>query len=103
MPIASSQPRRYGAEHRMPDFVVSRMDKHYITRIEKLLGGQHPHAWQPTPADAVFLAGNDYLCLSGEASLVRAQLRCLQASQGGMLMSALYLQEGSTQHRLEHK
>jgi CAI-1 autoinducer synthase len=51
-----------------------RMDLHYITRIEQLLGGEHPHAWQPTPADAVYLAGNDYLCLAGEPALCYAQM-----------------------------
>ncbi|PHV08746.1 hypothetical protein CSQ96_04205 [Janthinobacterium sp. BJB412] len=101
--IATTLPRARGAEHSMPDFVVRRMDEHYVTRIEKLLGGEHPHAWQPTPADAIFLAGNDYLCLAGEPALVQAQLRALQHSQGELLMSAVYLQAGSAQHRLERK
>ncbi|WP_444845601.1 alpha-hydroxyketone-type quorum-sensing autoinducer synthase [Duganella caerulea] len=87
----------------MPDFVTRRMDEHYITRIEQLLGGEHPHAWQPTPAGAVFLAGNDYLCLAGEPALMGAQMAALARSQGELLMSAVYLQEGSPQHRLERK
>lgn len=91
------------AEQRMPNYVLERMDNHYVTRIERLLGGEHPHAWQATPAGAVFLAGNDYLCLAGEPALVQAQMRSLAASQGELLMSAVYLQEGSAQHRLEHK
>ncbi|MET0320671.1 MAG: alpha-hydroxyketone-type quorum-sensing autoinducer synthase [Duganella sp.] len=91
------------AEHFMPEYVTRRMDDHYVTRIGQLLGGEHPHAWQPTPPGAVFLAGNDYLCLSGEPSLVRAQVNALQGSAGELLMSAVYLQEGSAQHRLEHK
>lgn len=91
------------AEQQMPDFVTRRMDEHYITRIEQLLGGEHPHAWQPTPAGAVFLAGNDYLCLAGEPELMGAQMAALAHSQGELLMSAVYLQEGSAQHRLERK
>ena len=91
------------AEHVMPDYVNARMDEHYVTRIEQLLGGEHPHAWQPTPRGAVFLAGNDYLCLGGEPALVGAQIAALRDSQGEMLMSAVYLQEGSAQHRLERK
>lgn len=87
----------------LPDFVTRRMDLHYVTRIQQLLGGEHPHAWQATPASAVFLAGNDYLCLAGEPALVGAQIAALQASQGELLMSAVYLQEGSAQHRLERK
>ncbi|MRW92138.1 quorum-sensing autoinducer synthase [Duganella sp. FT80W] len=87
----------------LPEFVTRRMDLHYVTRIEQLLGGEHPHAWQPTPAGAVFLAGNDYLCLAGEPALVGAQVTALQRSAGELLMSAVYLQEGSAQHRLERK
>ena len=91
------------AEQRLPDYVSTRMDEHYITRIEQLLGGEHPHAWQPTPSGAVFLAGNDYLCLGGEPALVGAQIAALRNSQGELLMSAVYLQEGSAQHRIERK
>ena len=91
------------AEQAMPDYVNARMDEHYVTRIEQLLGGEHPHAWQPTPRGTVFLAGNDYLCLGGEPALVGAQIAALRDSQGEMLMSAVYLQEGSAQHRLERK
>jgi CAI-1 autoinducer synthase len=91
------------AEQRMPDFVTRRMDEHYVTRIERLLGGEHPHAWQPTPSGAIFLAGNDYLSLAGEPALVGAQIDALRRSQGEMLMSAVYLQQGSAQHRLERK
>jgi len=91
------------AEQAMPDYVNARMDEHYVTRIAQLLGGEHPHAWQPTPRGAVFLAGNDYLCLGGEPALVGAQIAALRDSQGEMLMSAVYLQEGSAQHRLERK
>ena len=87
----------------LPDFVTRRMDEHYVTRIAGLLGGEHPHAWQPTPPSAVFLAGNDYLCLAGEPALVGAQVAALQQSQGELLMSAVYLQDGSPQHRLERK
>lgn len=105
MPFAnpSIRPVHIAAEHCLPDFVTRRMDEHYITRIEKLLGGQHPHAWLPTADDAIFLAGNDYLCLAGEASLVQAQMRSMEASQGELLMSAVYLQTGSAQHQLEKK
>ncbi|MFS2004328.1 alpha-hydroxyketone-type quorum-sensing autoinducer synthase [Duganella sp. CT11-25] len=91
------------AEQLMPDFVTRRMDEHYITHIAQLLGGEHPHAWQPTPAGAVFLAGNDYLCLAGEPALVAAQVAALRGSRNEMLMSAVFLQEGSAQHRLERK
>ncbi len=91
------------AEHCMPEFVTRRMDEHYVTRVEQLLGGEHMHVWQPASAGAVMLASNDYLCIAGEAALVQAQMRCLAHSSGDMLMSSVFLQQGSAQHRLEAK
>ncbi|QYF91957.1 quorum-sensing autoinducer CAI-1 synthase [Massilia sp. PAMC28688] len=91
------------AEQRMPAFVTRRMDEHYVTRVQQLLGGEHMHVWQPAGAGAIMLAGNDYLCIAQEPALLAAQARCLLGSQTGMLMSSVFLQEGSTQHRLEAK
>jgi CAI-1 autoinducer synthase len=91
------------AESSMPPFVSGRMDEHYLTRVGKLLGGEHLHVWTAPRPGAIMLASNDYLCLSGEAALRDAQARCLVRRQGGMLMSSVFLQQGSTQHRLEAK
>jgi CAI-1 autoinducer synthase len=91
------------AELCMPEFVTRRMDEHYVTRVQQLLGGEHLHVWQPAAADAIMLAGNDYLCISNQAELIAAQARALSANQTGMLMSSVFLQEGSAQHRLEAK
>ncbi len=104
MLLAANQngPRKT-AEQTMPPFVTRRMDDHYITRVEQLLGGEHLHVWQQPGPDALMLAGNDYLCISGERSLLDAQARCLGGAPAGMLMSSVFLQQGSTQHRLEAK
>ncbi len=91
------------AELRMPEFVSKRMDEHYITRVQQLLGGEHLHVWQPPGANAIMLAGNDYLCIAKQAELRAAQARCLTLGHGEMLMSSVFLQEGSPQHRLEAK
>jgi CAI-1 autoinducer synthase len=91
------------AARRMPEFVMRRMDEHYVTRVEKLLGGEHMHVWTPPAPGAVMLATNDYLCIANESALINAQVRSLQATQGQMLMSSVFLQEGSTQHQLEAK
>ena len=91
------------AEQNLPAFVSRRMDEHYITRVQQLLGGEHLHVWAPAKADAIMLAGNDYLCISAQAELLAAQARCLSSNQSGMLMSSVFLQEGSSQHRLEAK
>ena len=91
------------AEQRMPAFVTRRMDEHYVTRVAELLGGEHMHVWKPAGAGAIMLAGNDYLCIANQPELLAAQARCLTAQQAGLLMSSVFLQEGSTQHRLEAK
>lgn len=91
------------AEHCLPSFVTRRMDEHYVTRVQHLLGGEHLHVWKPADAGAIMLAGNDYLCISAERSLLAAQARCLQSSAAGLLMSSVFLQEGSRQHQLEAK
>lgn len=91
------------AEQRLPAFVTRRMDEHYVTRVQQLLGGEHLHVWKPAQAGAIMLAGNDYLCISNQRELLDAQARCLSSHHSGMLMSSVFLQEGSTQHRLEAK
>ena len=104
MSYAANQPTvTFRAEQRMPSFVTRRMDEHYVTRVQQLLGGEHMHVWNPARAGAVMLAGNDYLCIANQGELLQAQARCLSSNHGGMLMSSVFLQEGSTQHRLEAK
>ncbi len=104
MSYAANQPTvTFRAEQRMPSFVTRRMDEHYVTRVQQLLGGEHMHVWNPARACAVMLAGNDYLCIANQGELLQAQARCLSSNHGGMLMSSVFLQEGSTQHRLEAK
>ena len=87
----------------MPAFVTKRMDAHHVDRIEQLMGGEHVHVWKRQGPGAVMLAGNDYLCLANEGSLLDAQVRALRGADGQSLMSAVYLQAGSLQHRLEDK
>jgi CAI-1 autoinducer synthase len=88
---------------RMPTFVTERMDEHYIGRVQKLLGGEHMHVWEPADADAIMLAGNDYLCLANEASLIQAQVAALQARQRQPLMSSVFLQSDSLQYQVERR
>jgi CAI-1 autoinducer synthase len=47
------------------------------------------------------LVSNDYLCIAADPSRVWARTECLEQAQAGMLMSSVFLQEGSRQHRLE--
>lgn len=87
----------------MPGFVTNRMDQHYVDRVEKLLGGEHMHQWRAPGPDAIYVASNDYLCLSSEPSLIQAQAAYLRHGAPDMLMSSVFLQQGSQQHRLEQK
>jgi CAI-1 autoinducer synthase len=89
------------AELRMPSFVTRRMDEHYVTRVQQLLGGEHLHVWKPAGAHAIMLAGNDYLCIGKQPELLAAQARSLASPHGALLMSSVFLQAGSSQHRLE--
>ena len=91
------------AEHCLPAFVTRRMDEHYITRVQNLLGGEHILDSAPAGAAPIMINGNDYLWIAGEARLLRAQSRVLAGNHSGMLMSAVFLQEESRQHRLEAK
>jgi len=90
------------AEQHLPAFVRQRMDAHYVERIGKLLGGEHLHQWQAMPANPVMLAGNDYLNIAAEPALLAAQAQVLSGG-GAMLMSSVFLQQGSRQHRLERR
>jgi CAI-1 autoinducer synthase len=95
--------QRLAAEHRMPGFVSARMDEHYVDRIEKLLGGEHLHQWRQPGPEAVYLTSNDYLCIAAEHALIQAQASHLRHGRGDLLMSSVFLQEGSPQFRLECK
>ncbi|MFJ2987324.1 alpha-hydroxyketone-type quorum-sensing autoinducer synthase [Collimonas sp. NPDC087041] len=91
------------AEQRLPAFVSTRMDEHYIDRVEKLLGGEHMHKWCPPGPNAIYLSSNDYLCIAAEPMLIEAQAARLKQGDADLLMSSVFLQEGSAQHRLENK
>jgi CAI-1 autoinducer synthase len=91
------------AERRLSAHVEARMDEHYVERVARLLGGEHMHQWRPAGRDAIQLAGNDYLCIGAEPALIQAQIDCLARTRSSQLMSAVFLQAGSAQHRLERK
>ncbi|NNM68909.1 MAG: quorum-sensing autoinducer synthase [Gallionella sp.] len=91
------------AEQRLSAFINARMDEHYIDRIQKLLGGEHMHEWSQPRPEAVYLASNDYLCIAAEPVLLQAQASHLEKNNGDLLMSSVFLQEGSFQFRLENK
>lgn len=90
------------AEHTLPRFVNARMDEHFIQRVGQLLGGEHMHHWRTPGPDAIYVASNDYLCITAEPELIMAQTAQMKYG-GDMLMSSVFLQAGSVQHQLEQK
>jgi CAI-1 autoinducer synthase len=100
--IAATPKRKIASEHLLPPFVNARMDAHFIDRVANLLGGEHMHQWRAPGPDAIYVASNDYLCITAEAELLLAQTAQLKYG-GDMLMSSVFLQAGSAQHRLEQK
>jgi CAI-1 autoinducer synthase len=87
----------------LPAFVRARVDAHHVERIEKLWGGNHLLHGRVPGSDAVHLSSNDYLCLSGQQELVKAQTEALQHEAGDMLMSAIFLHGDNPQSRLERQ
>jgi CAI-1 autoinducer synthase len=85
----------------LPDFVSERVARYY-ERAAGWRGGHILHGLTPG-AGAVKVSSNDYLDLACHPAIMRAQTACLESSGGGMLMSAVFLHEGSPQGRLERR
>lgn len=90
------------AENRMPAFVSTRLNGHYVDRVEKLWGGDHLLHGLTPGADAIHLSNNDYLCLLHEPELLKAQSRVLLGG-GDILMSGVFMHGDTPQARLEKK
>ncbi|WP_211455146.1 alpha-hydroxyketone-type quorum-sensing autoinducer synthase [Collimonas antrihumi] len=105
MPLTESyhEPLILTAEQRLPAFVSSRLDEYYIERMEKLWGGEHLLHWSLPGPNAIYLSSNDYLCIAAEPQLIKAQAACLMSGEADLLMSTVFVREGSTQPRLEKK
>lgn len=85
----------------LPDWIDARMRLHFDERMGKLWGGDHLlHGLTPGP-DALLLNSNDYLCLLGERSLVRAQARALLGHERELLMSAVFQHGDTPQSQVE--
>ncbi|GJJ04456.1 CAI-1 autoinducer synthase [Duganella rhizosphaerae] len=100
--IAPASKLKLAAEQILPNFVNTRMDQHFFERVERLLGGEHMHQWRAPGPDAIYVASNDYLCITSEPELILAQVAQLKFG-GDMLMSSVFLQAGSVQQQLEQK
>lgn len=105
MPLTESyhEPLTLAAEQRLPAFVSTRLDEYYMDRVEKLWGGENLFHWAPPGPNAIYLSSNDYLCIAAEPALIEAQATRLRRGDADMLMSSVFLQEGSAQPRLEKK
>jgi len=105
MPFTESyhEPLILAAEQRLPNFVSTRLDEYYTDRMEKLWGGEHLLHWSSPGPNAIYVSSNDYLCIAAEPELVKAQAACLMRGEADLLMSTVFMREGSAQYRLEKK
>lgn len=85
----------------LPRFVSSRMER-YFERAGTWTGGHILHGLSPGE-NAVVVSSNDYLNLSFHPDIVRAQAHSLEQCGNGVLMSAVFLHEGSAQGRFEKR
>jgi len=87
----------------LPEWIQSRMREHFDERMGKLWGGDHLLHGRTPGADALYLNSNDYLCLLGERSLVRAQARALLQGERELLMSNVFQHGDTPQRRAERR
>jgi CAI-1 autoinducer synthase len=85
----------------LPPFVSNRVARYY-ERADTWQGGHILHGLPPDDG-AVVVSSNDYLNLSFHPEIVRAQARSLEQCGNGVLMSAVFLHEGSPQGRFEKR
>ncbi|MEO6917684.1 MAG: alpha-hydroxyketone-type quorum-sensing autoinducer synthase [Collimonas sp.] len=97
------EPLNLAAEQRLPAFVSVRLDEYYQERFEKLWGGEHLLHWSAPGPDAIYLSSNDYLCIAAEPALIEAQAARLKYGEADLLMSTVFVREGSAQPCLEKK
>jgi predicted RND superfamily exporter protein/7-keto-8-aminopelargonate synthetase-like enzyme len=78
---------------------ITRRVEAYFERIK----GGHFVVGRIPDRDAVELWSNDYLSIGNHPKIVEAQVNALRSGDDDLYMSAVYLNDGSWQHRLEHQ
>ncbi|HEX2531528.1 MAG TPA: hypothetical protein VHK70_08675, partial [Burkholderiaceae bacterium] len=87
----------------LPVFLQTRMEGYYVERVQKLWSGGHLLHGRIPGEGAIHLSSNDYLCLSGQPELVRAQSASLVTNGSDLLMSSVFLHGDNPQSRFEKK
>ena len=88
---------------REPEFLKSRINRHYRDRVQELWGGRNLlHGIQPGK-NSIQLMSNDYLSISNHPDIKKSQSDSLLSDGGSMLMSAVFLHGDSPQQRFEQR
>lgn len=87
----------------VPDFVRTKVDSYFTERMEKTWGGVHILEGGEPDQDSVVLISNDYLSLANHPEITQAQIDSLHGNSNAMLMSPVFLQEGSPQLAFENR
>jgi CAI-1 autoinducer synthase len=84
---------------REPAFLTRRIDWYYRDRVQNAWGGGHILRGRVPQHDSIRLLSNDYLSLSNHAEILETQANVLLKEGNGMLMSAVFLLNGSNPTR----
>lgn len=88
---------------KMPEFIRSRMDDHFINRLQNEWGGDHLLKGAVPQPGAIEMISNDYLGLSNHPRIVAAQVGSLQSGDKSVVMSGAFLKGDNNQRRFEQR
>jgi CAI-1 autoinducer synthase len=82
-----------------PEFLTRRIDWYYQDRVQNAWGGGHILRGKIPQHDSIQLLSNDYLALANHPKILESQANVLLKEGNGMLMSAVFLMNGSNPTR----
>lgn len=85
----------------IPAFLQRRIDHFYQQRLALDWGGRHIMAGNIPKDDDIVLMSNDYLALAQHPDILKAQIKSIEDSGNGMLMSAIFLNGPNEHERFE--
>jgi CAI-1 autoinducer synthase len=81
--------------------LTERIDRHLEQYVDFPEG--RPVQGRPPEPGCVILSSNDYLALATDPRIVQAQITALAASRNEVMMSGVFLDDGSSQRRFERE
>jgi CAI-1 autoinducer synthase len=82
-----------------PQWLARRINHYYRDRVRDTWGGGHILRGRLPGKNAICLMSNDYLALANHAEILATQAETLTSQGIGMLMSGIYLLNGSSTNR----